>query len=89
MDLLSMLLKYKSENKLKFLSGVNVTETRCLQNTSIQNYSNPLVYEQLVYEMHKLIPVFQFMSQFLLIQAPSYHKPVVIPDASSREVMGN
>jgi hypothetical protein len=42
-----------------------------------------------LYEMHKLIPVFQFMSQFSLIRAPSSCKPVVVPSASSREVVGN
>jgi hypothetical protein len=42
-----------------------------------------------LYEMHKLIPVFQFMSQFSLIQAPSSRKPIVVPGASSQEIMGN
>jgi hypothetical protein len=42
-----------------------------------------------LYEIHKLIPVFQFTSQFSLIQAPSSHKPIVVPGASSWEVMGN
>jgi hypothetical protein len=42
-----------------------------------------------LYEMHKLIPVFQFTSQFSLIRAPSSRKPIIVPGASSREVMGN
>jgi hypothetical protein len=43
-----------------------------------------------LYEMHKLIPVFQFTSQFSPNkQAPSSRKPIVVSGASSREVMGN
>jgi hypothetical protein len=40
-----------------------------------------------LYEMHKLITVFQFMSQFSLIQAPSSSKPIVVPCASSRKLI--
>jgi hypothetical protein len=32
-----------------------------------------------LFEMHKLITVFQFTSQFLLIRAPSSRKPIVVP----------
>jgi hypothetical protein len=42
-----------------------------------------------LYEMHKLIPVFQFTSQFSLIRAPSSRKPIVVPGYCFREVMGN
>jgi hypothetical protein len=36
-----------------------------------------------LYEMHKLIPVFQFTSQFSLTRAPSSRKPIIVPSASS------
>jgi hypothetical protein len=39
-----------------------------------------------LYEMHKLIPVFQFMSQFSLIRAPSSRKLIIVPGSSSWEV---
>jgi hypothetical protein len=42
-----------------------------------------------LYEMHKLIHVFKFTSQFSLIRAPSSRKLIVVPGASSPEVMGN
>jgi hypothetical protein len=55
-------------------------------------YSNPSVYQQLVYEFllirdGKLLPVFQISSQFLFIRAPSSHKPIVVPGASSRKLI--
>jgi hypothetical protein len=37
--------------------------------------------------MHKLISVFQFKSQFLLIQATSSRKPIIVPGASSRKLI--
>jgi hypothetical protein len=40
-----------------------------------------------LYEMHKLIPVFQFTSQFSLIRAPSSRKPIVVPGASFRKLI--
>jgi hypothetical protein len=36
-----------------------------------------------LHEMNKLIPVFQFGSQFLLVSAPSSHKPLfLVPHCS-------
>jgi hypothetical protein len=40
-----------------------------------------------LHEMHKLIPVFKFTSQFSLMRDPSSRSPIiVVPSASSREV---
>jgi hypothetical protein len=40
-----------------------------------------------LYDMHKLIPVFKFTSQFSLIRAPSSRKPIVVPGACSRKLI--
>jgi hypothetical protein len=37
--------------------------------------------------MRKLIPVFQFTSQFSLIRAPSSRKPIVVTSASCRKLI--
>jgi hypothetical protein len=42
-----------------------------------------------LYKMHKLMPVFQFMSRFSLIRASSSRKPIIVPGTSSWEVMEN
>jgi hypothetical protein len=60
-----------------------------LLGTVIFQYTSNRFTSVRLYEMHKLIPVFQFTSQFSLIRAPSSRKPIVVPGASSREVMGN
>jgi hypothetical protein len=53
-------------------------------NTVIPRYTSFRLYE-----MHKLIPVFQFTSQFSLIRAPSSRKPIVVSGAPSRKVIEN
>jgi hypothetical protein len=58
-------------------------------STGIPQYTSNRFMSFRLYEMHKLIPIFQFMSQFSLIRAPSFHKPIIVPGTSSREVMGN
>jgi hypothetical protein len=55
------------------------------KNTVIPRYTSNRFTSFRLYEMHKLIPVFQFMSQFSLSRAPSSRKPIVVPGASSRE----
>jgi hypothetical protein len=51
------------------------------QETSkvIPRYTDNLFTSTRLYEIHKLIPVFQFTSQFSLIRAPSSRKPIVVP----------
>jgi hypothetical protein len=73
-----------TESKMKELTNGSSTEI-----TVIPQYTSNWFMSFHLYEMHKLIPVFQFMSQFLLIQAPSSCKQIVVTGASSREVMGN
>jgi hypothetical protein len=51
-----------------------------------QNTSNRFMSFRL-YEMHILMPVFQFLSQFSLIRAPLSHKPIVVPGTSSRKLI--
>jgi hypothetical protein len=48
-----------------------------LQCTIIPQYTSNRFTSFRLYKTHKLIPVFQFTSQFLLIRATSSHKPVV------------
>jgi hypothetical protein len=40
-----------------------------------------------LYEMHILIPVFQFTIQFSLIRAPSCRKPIVVPVGSNGKLI--
>jgi hypothetical protein len=65
-------------NKLSSVSLTNTVIPRCTSNrfTSFR-----------LYEMHKLIPVFQFTIHFSFIQAPSSRKPT--DRCFRREVMGN
>jgi hypothetical protein len=58
-------------------------------STWIPRYKSNRFTSSRLNEMHKLTLVFQFMSQFLLIRASSSRKPIVVPGASSREVMEN
>jgi hypothetical protein len=46
---------------------------------SIPRYTSNRFKSFRLYEMHKLIPVFQFTSKFSLIRAPSSRKPIVVP----------
>jgi hypothetical protein len=64
-------------------------QLRLKKNTGIHRYTSNRFTSFRLYEMHKLIPAFQFTSEFSLILAPSSCKPIVVPGASSREVMGN
>jgi hypothetical protein len=58
-------------------------------------YSNPSVYEQSVYEFSlirinaEINTCFSIYEPIFGFRAPSSHKPIVVPGASYREVIGN
>jgi hypothetical protein len=58
-------------------------------STGISRYTSIRFTIFRLYEIHKLKPVFQITIQFSLARAPSSRKLIVVPGASSREVMGN
>jgi hypothetical protein len=65
-----------------------VSKESIMHITVIPWYTSSWFTSFRLYEIHKLIPVFQFMSQFSLIQAPSSRKPI-IPSACFWEAMVN
>jgi hypothetical protein len=56
-------------------------------NTVIPQYTSDRFTSFHLHEMRKLILAFQFMSQFLLIRAPSSYKPFVIPSGSNGKLI--
>jgi hypothetical protein len=60
-----------------------VTFGKVISSTVIPRYMSIRFTSFRLYEMHKLIHVFQFTIQFSLIRVPSSRKPIVVPDASS------
>jgi hypothetical protein len=47
--------------------------------TGIPRYTSNQFTSFRLYEMHKLIPIFQLTSQFSLTRAPFSRKPIVVP----------
>jgi hypothetical protein len=56
-------------------------------STAIPRYTSNRFTSFRLYEMHKLIPIFQFTIQFSLARAPSSRKPIVVPGASSPKLI--
>jgi hypothetical protein len=52
---------------------------RNARNTVIPQHTSNQFTSFCLHKVHKLMAVFQFKSQFLLIRAPSSRKPIVIP----------
>jgi hypothetical protein len=73
------------EVRVKGIGGVGVVAEKEAYTVIPRHTSNRFTSFRL-YEMHKLIPVFQF-NQLSLIRAPSSRKPIVVPGASSRKLI--